>query len=218
MMDWIILNKFRIDWVSILIFLNLILLSYTKWKYNRKFTSFFKSIDPSVYFNNYGNNFFFSRFFGINILVFSLVNISLILIFILNSFGLIKMVFFEFSILFLFLIFIGFLSYILCSFLGAILGVKRETLAYVFNNLRFLFRISIFVYAILIVHHFYFINTFQFLKISFFCVLFLYYLFSIIIVYRFLEKLNRGKFYLILYLCTLKVTPWVFIYWFIKYI
>ena len=218
MMDWIVLNKFRIDWVSILIFLNLILLSYTKWKYNRKFTSFFKSIDPSVYFNNYGNNFFFSRLFGINILVFSLVNISLILIFVLNSFGLIKVVFFEFSILFLFLIFIGFLSYILCSFLGAILGVKRETLAYVFNNLRFLFRISIFVYAILIVHHFYFFNTFQFLKISFFCVLFLYYLFSIIIVYRFLEKLNRGKFYLILYLCTLKVTPWVFIYWFIKYI
>ena len=217
-MDWIILNKFRIDWVSILIFLNLILLSYTKWKYNRKFTSFFKSIDPSVYFNNYGNNFFFSRLFGINILVFSLVNISLILIFILNSFGLIKMVFFEFSILFLFLIFIGFLSYILCSFLGAILGVKRETLAYVFNNLRFLFRISIFVYVILIVHHFYFIDTFQFLKISFFCVLILYYLFSIIIIYRFLEKLNRGKFYLILYLCTLKVTPWVFIYWFIKYI
>ena len=128
------------------------------------------------------------------------------------------MVFFEFSILFLFLILIGFLSYILCSFLGVVLGVKIETLAYAFDNLRFLFRISIFVYAILIVHHFYFINTFQFLKISFFCVLILYYLFSIIIVYRFLEKLNRGKFYLILYLCTLKVTPWVFIYWFIKYI
>ena len=218
MMDWIVLNKFRIDWVSILIFLNLILLSYTKWKYNRKFTSFFKSIDPSVYFNNYGNNFFFSRLFGINILFFSLVNISLILIFVLSSFGLIKVVFFEFSILFLFLIFIGLLSYILCSFLGVVLGVKRETLIYVFDNLRFLFRISIFVYAILIVNHFYFINTFQFLKISFFCVLILYYLFSIIIVYRFLEKLNRGKFYLILYLCTLKVTPWVFIYWFIKYI
>ena len=218
MMDWIVLNKFRIDWVSILIFLNLILLSYTKWKYNRKFTSFFKSIDPSVYFNNYGNNFFFSRLFGINILFFSLVNISLILIFVLSSFGLIKVVFFEFSILFLFLIFIGLLSYILCSFLGVVLGVKRETLIYVFDNLRFLFRISIFVYAILIVNHFYFINTFQFLKISFFCVLILYYLFSIIIIYRFLEKLNRGKFHLILYLCTLKVTPWVFIYWFIKYI
>ncbi len=217
-MDWIILNKFHIDWVSIIIFLNLILLSYTKWKYDRKFTSFFKSIDPSIYFNNYGNNFFFNRLFGINILVFSLVNISLILIFILNSFGLIKMVFFEFSILFLFLIFIGFLSYILCSFLGVVLGFKREALAYLFNNLRFLFRISIVVYAILIFHHFYFINTFQFLKISFFCVLILYYLFSIIIVYRFLEKLNRGKFYLILYLCTLKVTPWVFFYWFIKYI
>ena len=162
--------------------------------------------------------FFFNRLFGGSILIFCMVNISLYFILNFSYLGLSKIDFFQFCKLFCFLVSIGFLSYFLFSFLGVFLGVKRETLAYVFNNLRFLFRISIFVYAILIIHHFYFINTFQFLKISFFCVLILYYLFSIIIVYRFLEKLNRGKFYLILYLCTLKVTPWVFIYWFIKYI
>ena len=165
-MDWIFLKSTHQDWISILIFCNLILLSYTKWRYDRKFTSFFKSIDPSVYFNNYGNNFFFSRFFGASILIFSVVNISLYLVFILSSKSLIKMDVFSFSTLFTFLLSIGFLSYILCSFLGVILGAKNSSLR--FSNLRFLFRISIFVYTILIVHHFYFINTFQFLKIYFF--------------------------------------------------
>ena len=89
-MDWIFLNKVHQDWISILIASNLILLSLTKWRYDRKFISFFKSVDPSVYFNNYGNNFFFNRFFGANILIFSVVNVSLFLIFILNSLDLIE--------------------------------------------------------------------------------------------------------------------------------
>ena len=215
-MDWNILNKFHNDWVSILIFSNLILLSYTKWRYDRKFTSFFKSIDPSVYFNNYGNNFFFNRSFGISILIFSLVNISLFLIFILNCFNLIEMILFQFLILFSFLLSIGFVSYFSCSVLGNVLGVKKQTLAYIFNNLRFLFRISIFIFTILTIHHFYFFNTFLFIKITFFCVLMIYYLYSIVIIYNFLRDLNKGRFVFILYLCVLKITPWVFIYWFIK--
>ena len=215
-MDWIILNKLHHDWVSILIFSNLILLSYTKWRYDRKFTSFFKSIDPSVYFNNYGNNFFFNRSFGVSILIFSLVNISLFLVFILDYFNLIRMVLFEFLILFSFLLMIGFVSYFICSLLGGALKVRKKTLVYSFNNLRFLFRISIFIFTILIIHHFYFFNTFLFLKITFFCVLMFYYLYSSIISYNFLRDLNKGKFYFILYLCTLKITPWVFIYWFVK--
>ncbi len=217
-MDWITLNKSHHDWISILIFSNLILLSYTKWRYDRKFTSFFKSIDPSVYFNNYGNNFFFNRFFGVSILIFSIVNISILLIFILDYFNLIKMILFEFLILLSFLLSIGFVSYFTCSFFGSVLGVRKQTLAYSFNNLRLLFRISIFILTIITIHHFYFFNTFLFLKISFFCVLVSYYLYSIVIIYNFLKDLNKGKFYFILYLCTLKSAPWVFIYWFIKYI
>ena len=215
-MDWIILNKLNHEWISILIFSNLILLSFTKWRYDRKFTSFFKSVDPSVYFNNYGNNFFFNRSFGVSILTFSLVNVSLFLIFILDYLNLIKMISFEFLILFSFLLSIGFLSYFTCSFMGSVLGVRRQTLTYSFNNLRFLFRISIFIFLILTIHHFYFFNTFLFLNITFFCVLIFYYLYSIVIIYNFLRDLNKGKFYFILYLCTLKITPWVFIYWFIK--
>ena len=215
-MDWIILNKLHHDWVSILIFSNLILLSYTKWRYDRKFTSFFKSIDPSIYFNNYGNNFFFNRSFGVSILIFSLVNISLYLIFILDYFNLIKMNLFEFFILFSFLLSIGFVSYFTCSILGGALRVRKQSLGYSLNNLRFLFRISIFIFTILSIHHFYFFNTFLFLKITFFCVLMFYYLYSIIISYNFLKDLDKGKFYFILYLCTFKITPWVFIYWFAK--
>ena len=215
-MDWIILNNFHRDWVSILIFSNLLLLSYSKWRYDRKFTSFFKSIDPSVYFNNYGNNFFFNRSFGISILIFSLVNVTLFLIFILDSFNLIKMILFEFLILFSFLLSMGFVSYFTCSFLGDVLKVRRQTLTYSFNNLRFLFRISIFIFIFLTVHHFYFFNTFLFLKTTFFCVLMIYCLFSIVIIYNFLGDLKKGRFYFILYLCVLKITPWVFIYWFIK--
>jgi len=217
-MDWITLNKSHHDWISILIFSNLILLSYTKWRYDRKFTSFFKSIDPSVYFNNYGNDFFFNRFFGVSILIFSIVNISILLIFILDYFNLINMILFEFLILLSFLLSIGFVSYFTCSFFGGLLGVRRQALAYSFNNLRLLFRISFFILTIITIHHFYFFNTFLFLKISFFCVLVSYYLYSIVIIYSFFKDLDKGKFYFILYLCTLKSAPWVFIYWFIKYI
>lgn len=217
-MDWIILNKLQHDWISILIFSNLILLSFTKWRYDRKFTSFFKSIDPSVYFNNYGNNFFFNRFFGVSIFIFSVVNVSLFLIFILDYLNLIEKIFFEFLILFSFLISIGFVSYFTCSLLGGLLGVRRQTLAYSFNNLRLIFRTSLFIFIILIIHHFYFFNTFLFLNTTFICALMSYYSYSIVIIYNFLEDLNKGKFYFILYLCTLKFTPWVFIYWFIKYI
>ena len=150
-MDWIFINKVHHDWISILIFSNLILLSFTKWKYDRKFTSFFKSIDPSVYFNNYGNNFFFNRLFGGSILIFCMVNISLY--FILNSIDLIEL-FFHFN--FFFFLLIGFLSYLINSFLGNLLSVKKEALAFSFNNLRFLFRISTFIFVILFVHQFYF--------------------------------------------------------------
>ena len=215
-MDWIFLNKVNQDWISILIASNLILLSLTKWRYDRKFISFFKSVDPSVYFNNYGNNFFFNRFFGANILIFSVSNVSLFLIFILNSLDLIEIDIISFLILFSFLLSIGFLSYLLNSILGQVLAVKRETLVFSFNNLRFFFRVSIFIFIILIIHHFYFSDGLIFLRTTSFCVLLFYYLYSIVIVYKFLGNLNRGKLYFILYLCTLKFTPWVFIYWFIN--
>ena len=215
-MDWILLNKVHQDWISILIFSNLTLLSFIKWRYDRKFTSFFKSIDPSVYFNNYGNNFFFNRFFGASILVFSIANISLCLIFILNSLDLIELNFISFLFFFSFLLLIGFLSYLINSILGQILAVKRETLAYIFNNLRFLFRLSIFIFVILVIHHYYFFDTFIFLSTTSLCLLMFYFLYSILIIYKFLRNLDKGKMYFILYLCTLKFTPWVFMYWFIN--
>lgn len=215
-MDWILLNKVHQDWISILIFSNLMLLSFIKWRYDRKFTSFFKSIDPSVYFNNYGNNFFFNRFFGASILVFSIANISLCLIFILNSLDLIELNFISFLFFFSFLLLIGFLSYLINSILGQILAVKKETLAYIFNNLRFLFRLSIFIFVILVIHHYYFFDTFIFLSITSLCLFMFYFLYSIVIIYKFLRNLDKGKLYFILYLCTLKITPWVFIYWFIN--
>ena len=215
-MDWILLNKVHQDWISILIFSNLTLLSFIKWRYDRKFTSFFKSIDPSVYFNNYGNNFFFNRFFGASILVFSIANISLCLIFILNSLDLIELNIISFLIFFSFLLLIGFLSYFINSILGQILAVKKETLAYIFNNLRFLFRLSIFIFVILVIHHYYFFDTFIFLSTTSLCLLMFYFLYSILIIYKFLRNLDKGKMYFILYLCTLKFTPWVFMYWFIN--
>ena len=215
-MDWILLNKVHQDWISILIFSNLMLLSYIKWRYDRKFTSFFKSIDPSVYFNNYGNNFFFNRFFGASILVFSIANISLYLIFILNSLDLIELNFISFLIFFSFLLLIGFLSYLINSILGQILAVKREALAYIFNNLRFLFRLSILIFIILVIHYYYFFDTFIFLSTTSLCLFIFYFLNSIVIIYKFLRNLDKGKLYFILYLCTLKITPWVFMYWFIN--
>ena len=215
-MDWILLNKIHQDWISILMFSNLMLLSLIKWRYNRKFTSFFKSIDPSVYFNNYGNNFFFNRYFGASILVFSIVNISLCLVFVLNSFNLIELDIISFIIFFSFLLLIGFFSYLINSILGGILAVKRETLVYSFINLRFLFRISIFIFIILVIHYYYFFDTSIFLNTTSFCVFVFYFLYSIIIIYKFLRNLEKGKLYFILYLCTLKITPWVFIYWVIK--
>ena len=215
-MDWILLNKIHQDWISILMFSNLMLLSLIKWRYNRKFTSFFKSIDPSVYFNNYGNNFFFNRYFGASILVFSIVNISLCLIFVLNSFNLIELDIISFLIFFSFLLLVGFFGYLINSILGGILAVKRETLVYSFINLRFLFRISIFIYFILVIHYYYFFDTFILLYTTSFCVFVFYFLYSIIIIYKFLGNLEKGKLYFILYLCTLKFTPWVFIYWVIK--
>ena len=215
-MDWIFLNKVHQDWISILMFCNLMLLSFTKWRYDRKFTSFFKSIDPSVYFNNYGNNFFFNRFFGASILVFSISNISLCLIFILNSLDLIELNIISFLIFFSFLLLVGFLSYFVNLILGQILAVKRETLAYIFNNLRFLFRLSIFIFIILVIHYYYFFDTFIFLITTSLCVFLFYFLNSFVIIYKFLRNLDKGKLYFILYLCTLKITPWVFIYWFIN--
>ena len=214
-MDWILLNKVHQDWISILMFCNLMLLSFTKWRYDRKFTSFFKSIDPSIYFNNYGNNFFFNRFFGASILVFSIANISLYLIFILNSLDLIELNIISFLIFFSFLLLIGFLSYFLNLILGQILAVKRETLAYIFNNLRFVFRLSIFIFIILVIHYYYF-DTFIFLSTTSLCVFLFYFLYSIVIIYKFLRNLDKGKLYFILYLCTLKITPWVFMYLFIN--
>ena len=215
-MDWILLNKVHQDWISILIFSNLTLLSFIKWRYDRKFTSFFKSIDPSVYFNNYGNNFFFNRFFGASILIFSIANVSLCLIFILNSLGLIELNIISFLIFFSFLLLIGFLSYLINSILGQILAVKRETLAYIFNNLRFLFRLSIFIFIILVIHYYYFFDTFIFLSTTSLCLFIFYFLYSIVIIYKFLRNLDKGKLYFILYVCTLKITPWVFMYWFIN--
>jgi len=160
--------------------------------------------------------FFFNRLFGANILIFSVVNVSLFLIFILNSLDLIEIDFISFLILFSFLLSIGFLSYLLNSILGQILGVKRETLVFSFNNLRFVFRVSIFIFIILIINYFYFSDSLIFLRTTSFCVLVFYYLYSIVIIYKFLRNLNRGKLYFILYLCTFKFTPWVFIYWFIN--
>ena len=128
------------------------------------------------------------------------------------------MILFEFLILFSFLLSIGLISYFSYTFLGSLLGAKKEILVYNFNNLRLLFRISVFIFIIEFFHYFYFFDSFLFLRIIFFCALMFYYFYSIVVIYNFLKSLKGGKFYFILYLCTLKTTPWVFIYWFIKYI
>ncbi len=215
-MEWITLNKINQDWISILLFLNFILLSLTKWKYDRRFVSFFKSIDPSVYFNNYGNNLFFNRSFGLYILTFSLVNVSLFVILTLKSYSILNVNKFQFLILLAFLLIITFLGQIVGGFLGSLFGCKKEILIYNFNKLRLIFRISILIFFILILHKFYFFNNLIFLKITFFVTIAAYYTNSLSVIFNFLRTVNRGKVYFILYLCTLKITPWVYIYWLIK--
>ena len=127
-----------------------------------------------------------------------------------------KIDFFQFCKLFFFLVSIGFLSYLINSFLGNLLSVKKEALVFSFNNFRFLFRISTFIFVILFVHQSYFLKNFLFLRVIFFSVIIFYYLYGIVIAIKFLGNINNGKFYFILYLCILKITPWVFIYWFIN--
>ncbi len=179
---------------------------------NKPFFSFFRFIDRSTHFNNYAEKSLLKQGFIFCLAFFSLSNISLLGTSILGYYGIIDYNFSSFVLVFLSTFGIIFLRHLFQLILANLLQLEGFIYQFQFRNSTYIFRLSVLLYIGLVFNQY--IPLFSNLFFNGFLVLMLtsYLLTQLLVIKEFFSTINRGGLYFILYLCTLKLSPWILLF------
>ncbi len=208
-------SLFSKDWITLIILVVLILITFSKYYYNERFTKLFSLLYSEKYYTDFLKTkpFLFSLFHFFLFLVL-LLNLSLLVYFSFETFKPDKYTIeFSFFIQIVLVVFLYFLArYIIGYLLGIIFDVFEHQRHFTFLKISNLSLISILYFPLLILISYSTIALRKFL-ISFSLIMVLVLLFSRYYVMLKNERLNFNKFfYLILYLCALEIAPFIVIY------
>jgi hypothetical protein len=161
-----------------------------------------------MYFNIYGEKKFISQGFTYVSGLFSLINLVLLLFFLIQPFTQTP----SFNLFLILLISIGavlILRQSILFFLGLLLDLNGFVNQYQFRNLTYLFRLSILLFIGIIVYYYSFNQSAFFLQGVSITLIFIYFLVQLIVIKQLINIINKGGLYFILYLCVLKISPWI---------
>ena len=209
MEEWILIPSGKSDWMTYVMMVNFLLLVFCKWCYQQQFFSFLRVIDTPLYFNNYADKPIYNQGFIITSLLFSLINVSLFICFYLSEKDLAPLTFYLFI-----LIFFGIFGTIILKQIGIIIlsyffELQHFINQYQFRILTYFFRLNIFIFIGLILYCYTFDLSPVFLQVFVLICSSLYFLYHLLIIKQLFSTINKGGLYFILYLCTLKLSPWI---------
>lgn len=209
MKEWVLITSENADWMTYIIMANFLLFVFCKWRYQPQFFSFLRVIDTPLYFNNYGERPIYSQGFILLSVLFSLINISLFICFYLSLNQYATLEFNLFAIIFLGICGTIVLRQIISTILSYFLELQQFINQYQFRTSTYLFRLNIFIFIGLVLYYY----TFELSPVffEFFAIIsgVLYVLYHLLVVKQLFKTINQGGLYFILYLCTLKLSPWI---------
>ena len=211
MEDWISRTELQHDWISLVFLFNFILLAVLRSTNTRQFKTFIRFIDPKLYFKIYGKDNFLLQSFTALGTVFLLINLCLGIFycFTLVEFGPSSFSFFiTLLILIVGMIFIRFVFLKICF---KLLGIDGFSEIFIFKTLSYQIQISILSFFLFLFYEFSY-PTQEFLILILILIAGLYLLSQLSLYREYWGVFKHNLLYLILYICTFKLAPWIVLY------
>ena len=209
MEEWVLIPSGNSDWMTYIMMVNFLLFVFCKWCYQSQFFSFLRVIDTPLYFNNYAERPIYNQGFILLSVLFSVINISLFICFYLSKNQYAPLEFNLFAIIFLGICGTIVLRQIILTVLSYFFELQHFINQYQFRTSTYLFRLNIFVFLGLILYYYTFDLSPVFLEYFALISGILYVFYHLIVVRQLFSIINQGGLYFILYLCTLKLSPWI---------
>ena len=212
MEEWLPIPTQNTDWITLVLGANFLLFVFIKWRFEVQFFSFLRLIDTAVYFNNYANSpSILSGFVNFSSL-FSLTTLSVFVVFFLHSFHGFELEFSTFLTFFLCALALLILRAIAIHLLGYILEVRSFIDQYQFRSITYVFRLCTLLFLGIVFYHYWLNDSFVFFKGMLYGGLVIYLVTQLMIIQQLINTIKDGGLYFILYLCTLKTSPWIILY------
>lgn len=212
MEKWELISSPNSDWLTYLFGINFLLFVFCKQRFNQQFFSFLRVIDTPLYFASYGERFVLQQGFIVLTVIFSIVNVALFFGFLLAHYTATLFNFYTFLILFGGISLVVLIRQIILMILSYFFKIHHLVNQYQFRNATYLFRLSFLLYTGLIFFHFSFNYSPLFLEVLLYVVFLLYILYNVMIYRQFFKVIKEEGLYFILYLCSLKLSPWILLF------
>lgn len=214
--EWLPIPTQNTDWITLVFGANFLLFVFIKRYFEVQFFSFLRLIDTAIYFNNYANNPpILSGFVNLSSL-FSLTTLSLFTVFFLHSFYGFDLDFTLFLTLFLCALLMLILRAFIVHALSYILELRTFIHQYQFRSITYIFRLCALLFLGMIFYHYWLDHSSIFFKVMLYVGFIIYLGTQCMIIQQLIHTIKDGGLYFILYLCTLKSSPWIILFMGIK--
>ena len=210
--EWTLIPIKNTDWLAYVFGVNFLLFVLCKQQFNQQFFSFFRVIDTPLYFSSYGERFVLQQGFVLLSVLFSLINTTIFIGFFLTNYTTISFDLSTFFILFGGLSLVVIIRQVFLFGLSFFIDLFSLIDQYQFRQATYLFRLSFLLYVGLVFYHFSFSHSPLFFEVLLYTMSFLYLLYHFMIYQQLFNSIKKGGMYFILYLCTLKLSPWILLF------
>ena len=201
------------DWVSIFFLLSLLILAFLKNIDKKKFGLLIYSVNSEKYFSIYAKEKKINYFDLFNILkiIFIIIIKSILLTFIIDE----LISFQTFKTVFLIILIIIVSRYLFLKYVFRFLNLENLFDQLIFKSISSYFKMSLFTFPLLLIYRYTLPTSIIFLFLLSFLVAFIIFFMHLIIYYKIANDRTSSFFYIILYLCAFKITPWLLVYGYI---
>ena len=204
------LNK---DWVSIFFLLSLLILGFLKKIDKKKFELLVYSLTSEKYFSIYAKEKKTKYFdlFNASKIIFTIIINSILLTFIIDELISFK----TFKTVFLIILIIIVPRYFFLKYVFRFLNLENLFDQLIFKSISSYFKMSLFIFPLLLIYRYTLPTSITFLFLISFLIAFVIFYMHLIIYYKIANDRISNFFYIILYLCAFKLTPWLLVYGYI---
>jgi len=201
--------KLNQDWISIFFLLSLLIIGFLKNIDKKKFGILVYSINSEKYFSSYAKEKQINYLNPFNLLkmIFILNIISFLLTSIID-----ELISFEkFRTVYLIIMIIIISRYFILKYISRFLNLANLFEQLVFKSFSSYFRISLLAFPLLLIYNYTFPTNFNFLFFLSFIIASGIFIGHLRIYYKIAYNKSSSFFYIILYLCAFKITPWLLV-------
>ena len=201
------LNK---DWISIFFLLSLLILGFLKKIDKKKFELLIYYVTSEKYFSIYAKekkaNYF--DLFNVSKIIFIIIIKSILLTFIIDELISFK----TFKTISLIILIIIVSRYFFLKYVFRFLNLENLFDQLIFKSISSYFRMSLLTFPLLLIYIYALSTSIIFLSLVSFLIAFVIFFMHLIIYYKIAHDRTSSFFYIILYICAFKVTPWLLVY------